>query len=290
MAKQSKSTKRNIKSSLITNNDDETVLVPITVGAEKLSSPEEMVGEREQLQGMMTTLETLAVAEISTDRMFDYVELPTDMFGLKFRPTLGSDRDNLDWIPVNRHGVDMSYKHQLINPEFSDRNKNLVLNTMKDLESQGKLKVIFEIGVNRSRENSSTRVILDNKTQETIYIGIDLNPDNLDPIRNHSKNVYCLATNSSNYEEIMQYCASIGVTSFSMAHIDGLHSVGQLIDNDWKFAKNIEVGGVILGHDFAAHPGPNCLYWAIDEEVFEKKKHFSDFEDDWGMLSAKRLK
>lgn len=223
--------------------------------------------------------------------VFDYVQLETDIFGLKFKPSIPSmnDLDWIDWIRSDTGMKSIQYRHQLINPEFSSRNKKLLFDVMKELEADGKLHSILEIGVNRSREESSTRVILDNKPDNVKYFGIDLAEHNLSMLRDESKNVFCLATNSSNYEEIMNFCKSKGTDSFSLVFIDGWHSVNQCCD-DWRFVKNLEVGGYALGHDTNSHPGPSCLYEAIDEEVFQKKKHFTEFEDeDWGMFTAKRL-
>lgn len=224
--------------------------------------------------------------------LFPYTQIPTTTFGLKFRPTINPEADAADWI---EHGMidgqlkSMNYKHQLINPEFSDRNKSLVLGSMKTLSEQGKLNAIFEIGVNRSGEQSSTRVMLDNKPLTTKYFGVDLNPGCLDPIRDESKNVFCLCQNSSNIENIMNWCKSKGVDTFDLVHIDGWHSINQVMD-DVRFLQHLRVGGIALFHDVGAHPGPHCVYDALDEEFFDKKKWFCEFSEDWGMAIAVRLK
>lgn len=241
-----------------------------------------------EVKEVSMVVEAVAVQE----KMFDYKELPTDIFGLKFRPSIDEATDQLDWYPyarVNGKMVDLSYKHQLINPEFSSRNKAKVAEVMDDLMNRDMLNSILEIGVNRSGAESSTRVILNKKPQNVKYFGIDLNEGNLSSLRNNDQNVFCLATNSSNTEEIMTFCRDRSVEEFSLIFLDGFHSVNQTILTDFLFVKYLTVGGVLLVHDTNFHP-TQILFDAIDESIFEKQKCFENVPDDWGMISAKRLK
>ncbi len=214
--------------------------------------------------------------------------MPTDIFGLKFRPSVGDSFDALDWSNlgnVNGQVVDMNYKHEQIKVEFSDNNKKALLEVMSKLQTESKLNSIIEIGVNRSGEVSSTVCMLGNKPKETKYFGIDLMEHNLSNVRNHEQNVFCLATNSSNFNEIMNFCRGHGVDKFDLVLIDGYHSINQVMD-DWRLVQHLNVGGYVVMHDTNYHPGPFCVYEAIDEEYFEKVKHFTDLDLDWGIAVA----
>lgn len=222
---------------------------------------------------------------------FKYTEFPTDVYGLKFKPSIDSHMDTQDWISHGWFGdqlVDMTSKHSEIKVEFSDRNKSVLVRCLDELLAQDKLHSILEIGVFRSGNVSSTKVILDKKPLHTKYFGIDLNEGNLSPIRNPEANVFCFCTNSSNIEYILHECKTRDTKTFDFILIDGNHSINQVMD-DWRFTEFLNPGGICLFHDTSYHPGPSCVYEAVDEKLFEKTKYFQDVSDDWGVATFKKL-
>lgn len=227
------------------------------------------------------------------NKLFDYKELSTEQFGLKFRPTISPEIDDMDWYPygnIDGQLVDMNHKHQQITIEFSDNDKSALLKIMNELKAKNSLNSILEIGVARSGGHSSSVFMVNNKNKDTKYFGVDLNPGVFAGFENPQNNVHCLCTNSSNTQQIMDWMKSHGADKIDLLHIDGLHSINQVM-RDFLFAQFVNVGGYVCGHDVAVHPGPHCVYDAISEEYFEKNKYFFDpLENDWGFFVAKRLK
>lgn len=225
-------------------------------------------------------------------KIFTTTNFPTEVFGLTHRPSINMMEDNKDWISmgvINETLTNMDSKHSEIKVEFSDKNKEVLLSTINELKSRNAFNSVLEIGVYRSREKSSTRVILDNKPLTTKYFGIDLAENQLAEVRNNQNNVFCLCENSSNTKSIMNFCKLHGVKNLDLILIDGFHSVNQVMD-DWKLVEFLNVGGYVLMHDTNYHPGPYCVYEAINGEMFEKKKFQTEESDDWGISSAKRVK
>jgi len=219
--------------------------------------------------------------------------LKENIFGLKFIPTLGTEQlDDADFIDAvtdaNGNEIDLAIKHSIIHPEFSIKNRDLLTKIVNGMTSDGTLKNIFEIGVHRSGEDSSTKCILHAKMAETKYFGVDLNENNLSGVRSEKDNVFCLPQNSSNIGEVMKWVNNYGVFSFDLILIDGFHSIKQVLD-DWKYVQYLNKGGIVVFHDSNYHPGPYCVFEAIDDNLFEKSKHFADEEYDWGIALA-RLK
>lgn len=225
------------------------------------------------------------------NHLFQFSEQPTDIPGLKFRPSI-ENLDDADWIPVgqqNGQEVHLQYKHDAIKQEFSDANKGVLGGIVKWLEVNGGCKTILEIGVNRSGQHSSTQFLLDLKAPETKYIGVDLRPELIASVYNPANNVFGLATNSSNYDLISSYVHDVsGGMTLDLLIIDGWHSINQVLE-DWKFTRILRPGGYVLMHDTNFHPGPYCVYEAIDDIKFRKEKHLTDQELDWGVATAQKL-
>ncbi len=228
---------------------------------------------------------------MSNERLFPFTEQPTNVFGLKFRPTVNEDFDKLDWSNegiVNGQVQSLGHKFGQIHIEFSDKNKDELTKIITELKLKNNLRSILEIGVFRSKEESSTRVMLRHKPWETKYLGIDLVENNLMPIRNPATNVFALACDSSEHDIIMDYAKeTCGVETFDLIFIDGYHSINQVMD-DWRFVEHLSPGGVVLLHDSNFHPGPYCIFDAIDEKLFSKEKLCVD-PLDWGLIKATRL-
>lgn len=218
--------------------------------------------------------------------MFSYNKKESDVNGLSFIPDLPGQNDE-DFIN-NVNGVELSYKHGRVEQEFSINNQTILINVIKDLKVENRLNTILEIGVNRSGERSSTRLILDNK-ENAKYIGVDVNKTLIDSIYNLENNCYGIVEDSSNTKIILDYLNSINVSSIDLFMIDGYHSINQVI-RDWAFTNILAVGGYVLLHDTNYHPGPYCVYDAIDTNFYEKKKFFTNLEFDWGIAKAKKIK
>lgn len=78
----------------------------------------------------------------------------------------------------------------------------------------------------------------------------------------------------------------INVQNIDFLFIDGLHSINQVV-SDWKYTEKLSDIGIVGMHDTNAHPGPYCVYDAIDETIFRKKKYCPN--NDWGIAFAEKI-
>lgn len=225
-------------------------------------------------------------------------KLPTDIYGLKFRPTLEPNRvDDKDNNPRGDRlhgssGTDQPYydddrdwplKQLWGHPdngwpgppvEVSDDNYAVCEEVVRSLGDR--CKVIVEIGVNRNGERSMTQAFLKNKTDSCIYFGIDLEDKTV--LNNAEKNIHTITANSYEQERLRAAMKSVGIDKIDILAIDGWHSVNTAI-NDWKYADMLSDHGVVVLHDTNTHPGPVCLFEAVDENLFEKQRHCTDYID-----------
>jgi hypothetical protein len=225
-------------------------------------------------------------------------KLPTDIYGLKFRPTLQptqtESRD--DTVTMNRlHGMvgneqpfldddrDWPMKTLWGHPdngwpgppvEVSDANYAVCEEVIRSLGDC--CKVIVEIGVNRNGERSMTHAYLKNKSDDCIYVGIDVEDKIL--LNNDEKRIHTIKTNSFNQAQIREFLTQLGIEKIDILAIDGWHSVNTAI-NDWKYADMLSDNGVVVLHDTNLHPGPICLFEAVDETLFDKVRHCTEYTD-----------
>jgi hypothetical protein len=227
-----------------------------------------------------------------TKPRFEYEETPTNIEGLKFLPKLLSKQDNEDFIEmgwINDEYVNMTYKHQHIVSGFSDLNKKILTQCVDKLFADYRLDTIVEIGISANREHSSTMHLLGMKPDDTKYLGIDRKSDGtLREINNSTKNSFVLQEDSSNIDSVMDYAKRIaGITNIDLLLIDGFHSINQVI-KEWRYTNYLKEGGMVLFHDTNYHPGPYCIFEAIDENLYNKTKYYEEEEFDWGVAVAEK--
>jgi cephalosporin hydroxylase len=197
----------------------------------------------------------------------------TNIFGLKFKPTLSPYfSDDSDYIPGQKTCC----------VEITSRAFNKLSEITKETNFIDGC--IVEIGVFRNGDGSFTRAILNNKNKEKKYIGIDI--DDRSYLNDINNNIYTLKCNSHDQSNIRKYLKLLNERNISLLMIDGWHSVNTAI-NDWMYSDLLTTGGVVVIHDSNSHPGPICLYEAIDENVFDKHKYFTEYDDDYGIAVAK---
>lgn len=206
--------------------------------------------------------------------MYNYKKLPTKIWGLKFRPTLGENDDTRDCIIWDRFPLH----------EFSALNHYILLKELKKLNNN--CKCIVEIGVHRNEDLSSTCTLMDNKPNDCIYLGIDINDKSY--LNDSYKNIHTIQTDSKNYEEVLKKLEELGASQIDLLFIDGWHSIEYVCDYDWRYAELLSPHGVVLAHDVSMHPGPYCHFDAVDENLFQKTKYFTDV-CDFGIAVYKKL-
>lgn len=124
-------------------------------------------------------------------------------------------------------------------------------------------RAILEIGVHRNGEESLSNVLLNNKHQRTIYLGVDIVDKSF--LNNKNKNIYTLQENSSNTDLVMNYARSIGIDKFDFIFIDGNHSINQVL-RDWEYTRFLSDDGIVGFHDSAYFYGPENFLKNLNSE------------------------
>ncbi|HBH00787.1 MAG: hypothetical protein A2X36_02270 [Elusimicrobia bacterium GWA2_69_24] len=197
---------------------------------------------------------------------------PTDIFGLKYLPTLAP-----------RHSDDADFiVGKPVDAEVTPRNLRKLEEIVLATRQSGKL--IVEIGVCRNAEGSFTHVLLRHKPRDAVYLGIDM--DDKSFLDDPARSIHTLRTDSRDQDLVRAKIKELGGPPIGILFIDGWHSVNVAV-NDWKYADLLAEDGVVVLHDTNCHPGPVCLFDAVDERLFHKEKFF-ERERDWGMAVFRR--
>ena len=163
----------------------------------------------------------------------------TDIYGLKYKPSvvgytfrngakIYAVDNTIDGISHCFAGTFNEKKHMgELKPgmEFSIEDKKL----LKSVIIESKPKTIVEIGVHRSLGGTSTMVILNNKVDNCIYLGIDI--ESKTELNNGDKLIYTIKSPSQNYDITYKYMEEIGINIIDLLHIDGRHDVIQVTMN-----------------------------------------------------------
>lgn len=198
------------------------------------------------------------------------------IYGLNYKPDLGNKKINNRDAPIVKRKMKQ---------EFSECNHAVLKEVI--LSIKNKCKTILEIGVARNDIKSSTYTLLNNKNDKCFYFGVDLNDKSF--LDDKNKNIYTTKTSSSETDKIIDFIkekTNRKTVKFDLIHIDGWHSVNQILD-DWKFVKLLSKNGLVVLHDTNFHPGPSELIKAIDTEKFEVDRRCIN-EKDWGITIVKR--
>ena len=131
-------------------------------------------------------------------------------------------------------------------------------------------KAILEIGICRNKKESFTYVFLDNKKDETIYVGIDL--DDKSFLNDPDKNIWTIQGDSSSITEAMEIFKDLGITEFDFIFIDGYHSINQVLI-DWEYTRCLSSNGIVGFHDTSAHPGPMNFVAALDRKIWNVEEN-----------------
>ena len=201
-------------------------------------------------------------------------------------PRLGDWRDDLDWN--GGQFTEVPTRHiEVRHPDFgyiitqSECNLYAIKKYFKNLSN---CKAILEIGVDHNiqpTDKSSTKIFLDNKTQETIYLGVDINDKSY--ITDHDKNIFTYQGDSSNIASVMNYATSIGIEKFDFIFIDGWHSINQVM-KEWEYSRWLADGGIIGFHDTAVHPGPHLFLKYMDTNKWNVVQNSCGFkQNDFGV-------
>jgi predicted O-methyltransferase YrrM len=192
----------------------------------------------------------------------------------------GTDFDNDDGNQSGRVVRDYPLPESGVPEEFSACNKTALMEHFLKIKDQAKS--ILEIGVCRNGESSSTYCFLNNKNDETAYVGIDLVDKSF--LNNEDKRIYTICGNSSNIDQNIETMKSWGIVELDFILIDGFHSINQILI-DWEYTKILSPGGIVAFHDTNEHPGPHMFIRNLNTDIWQIELHCLN---DWGIGFAWR--
>jgi hypothetical protein len=149
--------------------------------------------------------------------------------------------------------------------EVTDCNRSALLEQF--LKVKNDCKSILEIGIGRNGNKSFATVFAENKKEETVYVGIDL--EDRSWLVELGENIYTVEGDSSNYNEMVDiFEKNFSVTEFDFIFIDGLHSLNQVL-KDWEYTNLLSEKGIVGLHDTSHHIGPFLFVRNLDKEKWD---------------------
>jgi hypothetical protein len=203
----------------------------------------------------------------------EFVGVPV---GMRYRPvTAPLLNDDTELLPGARS----------VKQEFSQCNQATLREALRSLKDPT---AILEIGMERrpNDPHCSTTVLVNEKPKDCVYIGVDMRDCRY--IENADKNTHMMVTDSGDVRAVMGRARELGIEQFDLIHIDGWHSVNQVII-DWQYVEFLRPGGVVVAHDSNEHFGPVALFEAVDPQYFAKERRCGA-PNDWGISIYKNIR
>lgn len=190
-------------------------------------------------------------------------------------------------IRFNDERDDRDWPFELVyfpNQEFSQCNRDMLAFEFNQIADR--CHTILEIGVSRNGELSSTKVLLDAKRPDAIYLGIDIEDKSY--LDNQELNIHTLKIDSKNVDAIMDKIEALtGKRRIDFLFIDGWHSVNQVL-LEWEYTRWLAEDGVVGFHDTNKHPGPSRFIYALDESRWMVSQYCKE-SDNGIAFTRKRL-
>jgi hypothetical protein len=200
----------------------------------------------------------------------------TSIWGLSFAPSTSSVASDDQDHPI--------FDHYYPSVECTDCNLEIVRNVVASME--GKLDAIMEIGIARPSNGyqSFSHVLMSQKKNSCVYLGVDI--DDRSYLDQPERNIHTLRSDSFDQSRVRVWISSLGVGQLDLLLIDGWHSVNACI-NDWRYADLLSPHGVVIMHDTNSHPGPVCLFEAVDSDLFVKERFCTGHDNGIAVLRRK---
>jgi hypothetical protein len=167
------------------------------------------------------------------------------------------------------------------NSSFSYKNQEALIDYFNRIKNN--CRAILELGVAHPDNGiqTSTRVFLENKLNETIYIGVD--SDDRSNINDNTKNIHTIKTTSQDYETVNHVMKSLHIKEIDFLFIDTPHSINQLL-SDWEYSSLLSPHGIVGFHDTAYHPGPHLFLKNLNREIWNVVENVcADTDNDYGI-------
>ena len=154
--------------------------------------------------------------------------------------------------------------YQYDGKECTDCDRNALLEQF--LKVRDNCAAILEIGIGRNGKDSFATVFSENKKDETIYVGLDI--EDRSWLVENGENIFTIQGDSSNYDEIVEIIKDkFGVEEFDFIFIDGDHSVNQVL-RDWEYTNLLSDKGIVGLHDTSHHTGPYMFIRNLNKDVW----------------------
>lgn len=167
--------------------------------------------------------------------------------------------------------------------EISNCNAHAVY--QRFLSVKDRCRAILEIGVANNGDSSITNILLANKLDSTIYVGIDIKDKT--HINNTSKNIHTIQNDSMNYNDNLAKIRSFGVDQFDFIFIDGWHSINHML-GDWEYTNLLSNFGIVGIHDVRIHPGPSYFIKSMNTAIWNVEENVCCTGEDWGIGFASK--
>lgn len=160
--------------------------------------------------------------------------------------------------------TDKGVIYQYDGKECTECDRNALLEQF--LKVKDTCKAILEIGIGRNGTDSFATVFFENKKEDTVYVGLDI--EDRSWLVEYGENIFTIEGDSSNYDEIVDIIKGFGVEQFDFIFIDGDHSVNQVL-RDWEYTNLLSENGVVGFHDTSHHTGPYMFIRNLDKEKWD---------------------
>jgi predicted O-methyltransferase YrrM len=164
--------------------------------------------------------------------------------------------------------------------EFSPCNRAEL--TERFLAIKEQCRAVLEIGVARNGGGSSSYCFLNNKKDETFYVGIDKESKTF--LDDAGKRIHTIQADSGDIDQNIEKMKELGIEELDFIFIDGWHSVNQVL-KDWEYTKILSKNGIVGFHDTNEHPGPNLFMKALNTDLWDVEMLC---KSDWGVGFARR--
>jgi predicted O-methyltransferase YrrM len=129
-----------------------------------------------------------------------------------------------------------------------------------------------------------SNILMREKPIDSFYLGVDI--DDRSYLDDASKNIWTVRADSNSQSTIRSFLADKQISQLDLLFIDGWHSVNTCV-NDWSFTDMLAPKGVVLLHDTNAHPGCVALFDAVDENLFEKQRFCTEYDNGIAVFRRK---
>jgi len=146
--------------------------------------------------------------------------------------------------------------------EITDCNRSALLEQF--MKVRDNCQAILEVGIGRNNTRSFATVFAENKKEETIYIGLDI--EDRSWLVEIGENINTIQGDSSDYEQMVDIIKNkFDVEEFDFIFIDGLHSINQVL-KDWEYTNLLSDKGIVGFHDTSHHIGPFLFVRNLDKK------------------------